>query len=283
MNGFLIIDKPKEVTSHDVVAFARRRLKIKKIGHTGTLDPMATGVLVLGVGVGTRLIEYLVGCDKEYEAEITFGATSDTDDAEGEIISTSNVKPFRREDLEDVLLKFMGEIMQTPPKYSAIKLKGKPAYARMRAGEEVKMSPRKIKIFDIRILKFNYPQAIIKVHCGSGTYIRSLARDLGDELKTGAHLSKLRRTRAGDFGLDQAVTLKSICAEKLLSLETGILFPRLNLTRVEAEKIRVGQKIACRAGEDCDQFLAGFFEDKLLAILEHEKIKRTLKPVKVFV
>lgn len=282
MDGFLIVDKPAGITSHDVVAFARRRLKTKKIGHTGTLDPLATGLLVLGVGLGTRLIEYLVGCDKEYEAEIFFGATSSTCDADGEIKQNLEAQAFTKEELEKVLPKFIGQIFQIPPKHSAIKISGKAAYERARAGESFEMKAREVKIHSIEIVKFAYPNVELKISCGSGTYIRSIARDLGEQLNTGAYLSKLKRTKVGNFGLTKTIPMKSIRPEKLLPLEAGVRFKHLNLTRLEAEKIRVGQKITCREGNGCDNFVAGFFEGHLLAVLEHEKTKNTLKPVKVF-
>lgn len=280
MNGFLVINKPAGITSHDAVAFARRRLKTKKIGHAGTLDPLATGVLVLGIGAGTRLLEYLVGCDKEYEAEITFGARSNTCDADGEITADPKAQEFTRDDLENVLQEFTGKISQLPPQFSAIKVDGKAAYERARAGEKVLLSPRQIKIFSLALRQFSYPKAEIKIHCGSGTYVRALARDLGERLGTGAYLSKLTRTRVGDFQINQALPLKSIRPEKLLPLEEGILFPQISLTRVEAEKISMGQKIPARTSETR---VAGFFEGRLLAILEREEKKHSLKPAKVFV
>ena len=282
MDGFLVIDKPAGITSHDVVAFARRRLKIKKIGHAGTLDPLATGVLVLGVGSGTRLLEYLVGCDKEYEAEVVFGATSDTCDADGEIQRNWEAQIFTKADLEKVLPRFIGKISQVPPQFSAIKVNGKAAYARARAGEGFELQPREIEIYSIELVRFAYPTVELKISCSSGTYIRSIARDLGEQLHTGAYLSKLKRTKVGDFNLNKTIPMKSIRMERLLPLEAGVVFKHLNLTRLEAEKIRVGQKIACREGSSCNDFVAGFFEGYLLAILEHEKNKNTLKPAKVF-
>lgn len=279
MDGFLIVDKPSGVTSHDVVAFARRRLKMRKIGHAGTLDPLATGILVLGIGAGTRLLEYLIGCEKEYEAQLTFGATSETCDADGTILENLNAQSFLQEELQEILPEFIGEIEQVPPQFSAIKINGKPAYARARAGEKIKMKSRKIRIFSNEITNFVYPQVELKISCGSGTYIRSLARDLGERIGGGAYLSKLRRTQVGRFSMNRAIPLKNIHAENLLPLEAGVIFPQLNLTRIEAEKIRIGQKIFARANEK----VAGFSNEKLLAILEIEPQKRLLKPEKVFI
>lgn len=265
-----------------MVDAARRRLGIRKIGHAGTLDPLATGVLVLGVGAGTRLLEYLVGCEKEYQAELTFGATSDSFDADGEVQKTVNAQPFEREKLEQILPEFTGEISQVPPKFSAIKIAGKAAYARARAGEDIQMKPRAVRIFSLELTRFLYPKAELKIHCGSGTFIRSLAHDLGQRLGVGAYLSRLTRSRVGAFQLTQAIAPSSIRPEKVLPLEMGVTFSRLNLTRIEADKIRLGQKIGCRAGEGCGKLVAGFCENIFLAVLEHEPAKRALKPIKVF-
>jgi len=281
LSGFLVVNKPNGVTSHDVVGFARRRLKTKKIGHTGTLDPLATGVLVLGVGNGTRLIEYLVGCDKEYSAEVTFGGTSDTYDAEGLIQPNLQAEPFTKEDLEAALPAFIGQINQMPPVFSAIKINGQSAHRLARAGEAPEMQPRQITIHDIKITKFKYPKAELHVTCGSGTYIRSLAHDLGQTLGTGAYLSKLTRTRAGQFTLADASTFRQIREDKLLPIETGVTsLQRRNLTTLETEKIRMGQKITAR---DCknNDLRAGFCEDRLVAVLACEPDKGLLKPVKV--
>ncbi len=279
MDGFLAINKPKGITSHDAVAFARRRLKIKKIGHAGTLDPMATGVLILGIGSATRLLEYIKDTEKEYEAEITFGGTSTTDDAEGEITPFLNSKSFTREEFEKVLPEFLGEIHQVPPKFSAIKISGQTAYSLARKGKEVKLKPRSVMIHSLTLSNFDYPKAEISVRCGSGTYIRSLARDLGARLEAGAYLSKLTRTRVGNFPINRALPLKSIRSDKILSMESGITLPQINLTRVEASKISNGQKISARTNE---ARVVGIFEGKLLAILVREQEKHSLRPEKVF-
>jgi tRNA pseudouridine55 synthase len=284
LDGFLVVNKPGGLTSHDVVAFARRHLHTRRIGHTGTLDPLATGVLVLGIGQGTKLIEDLVGCEKEYEAELTFGCTSNTYDAEGEILQNESAEPFEVAELEQLLPKFTGEIQQRPPVFSAIKVNGKAAYHRARAGEEFELPARRVQIFRLELTKFAWPKACLRVHCGSGTYIRSLAHDLGQKLGTGALLSRLTRTRVGNFLLNQAVPLRSIRPDKILPLAAGVTLARINLTAVEAKKLKTGQKIPCpgRAGTECEPRVAGFFDDKIIAILEFESAKKTLKPVKVF-
>jgi tRNA pseudouridine55 synthase len=279
MDGFLVINKPQGITSHDAVAFARRRLKIKKIGHAGTLDPMATGVLILGIGSATRLLEYVQNTEKEYEAEVTFGATSNTDDAEGELTSFPNSKNLTREDLEAILPEFLGEVNQIPPQFSAIKIDGQRSYSRARKGEDVKLKPRKVQIQAIKIHRFDFPKTEISIRCGSGTYIRSLARDLGARLEAGAHLSKLARTRVGKFAINHAIPLRSIRSDKMLPIEEGISLPQINLTRNEADKISNGQKISSRTSEP---LVAAFFEDQFLAILSLEEKKHSLKPEKVF-
>lgn len=280
-SGFLIVHKPAGVTSHDVVGFIRRRLKTQKVGHAGTLDPMATGVLVVGVGAGTRLLEYLVGADKEYEAEVTFGGVSDTYDAEGEVTPTPDVLVFDREILAAALPSFRGNISQIPPIYSAIKINGQSAHRLARSGETVEMKARDIVIHDIRLVKYAWPRAELHVHCGSGTYIRSLAHDLGQTLKTGAYLSRLVRTRVGDFYLRDAVTLPDIRADALLPIETAVKdFPHINLTAIEADKICLGQKLPARTHET--EPLAGFFGGRLIAILRRDVEKDLLCPIKVF-
>ncbi|MCF7846285.1 MAG: tRNA pseudouridine(55) synthase TruB [Candidatus Peribacteraceae bacterium] len=279
MDGFLAINKPKGITSHDAVAFARRRLKIRKIGHAGTLDPMATGVLILGIGAATRLLEYVQQSEKEYEAELTFGSTSSTDDADGELTPFPESKKFARPELEKVLPEFIGVIHQIPPQFSAIKIAGQSAHRLARSGQKVKLKSREVEIHEIKIRNFDFPRTEISVRCGSGTYIRSLARDLGARLESGAYLSKLTRTRVGDFTLNRALPLRSIRAEKILPIEAGITFPQIRLTRIEADKVQNGQKIPARTS---DPYVAAFFENHFLAILAREEAKHSLKPEKVF-
>jgi len=279
MDGFLAINKPKGITSHDAVAFARRRLKTQKIGHAGTLDPMATGILILGIGAATRLLEYIQNSEKEYEAEISFGATSNTDDAEGELTPFPDSKKFTRADLEKVLPEFVGTIHQIPPQFSAIKIAGQSAHRLARRGEEVKLKSRGVEIYEIKIRNFDFPKTEISIRCGKGTYIRSLARDLGARLEAGAHLSKLTRTRVGDFTLNRALPLKLIRVEKILPIEVGITLPQISLTRLEADRIQNGQKIPSRTGESR---VAAFFENHFLAILAREESKHSLRPEKVF-
>lgn len=204
----IAVNKPKGPSSFAMVAKARKIYGVKKIGHAGTLDPLASGVLVLAVGrEDTKKISEIVGKEKEYVTEITLGETSTTDDGEGERVVVSNLKP-KISEIKKILKKFTGEIMQVPPIFSAIKVAGKRAYKSARAGEQVELKARPVLIKEIELLEYDYPLLKIRVVCGSGTYIRSLARDIGAELKVGAYMSDLVRTRVGEFRIEETVELK---------------------------------------------------------------------------
>ncbi len=208
MFGFINVNKPSGMTSHDVVSFLRRNLKIKKFGHTGTLDPMANGVLPIAVGDATRLIQYLSD-DKEYVATVKFGISTDTYDKEGEIVSTSD-KIVEQSELEEALNQFRGEILQKPPIYSALKKNGKKLYEYAREGKEVEIEARKVTIEKLDLLSLENNVAKLRVKCSKGTYIRSIAHDLGEVLGCGAHLIGLTRTIAGDFKIENSIELSSI-------------------------------------------------------------------------
>lgn len=205
--GFLNVYKPKGITSHDVVAKLRRVTKVKQIGHTGTLDPFATGVLPVCIGKATRLIEYLED-DKEYLATVQFGKNTDTYDLDGEVTETFD-KQITKADLEGALESFRGEILQLPPIYSAIKVNGKKLYEYARKGEEVKIEPRRVFISKLELVEFDFENRCAKlaVACSKGTYIRSVAYDLGQVLKCGAYLTALERTKAGKFSVEESVEL----------------------------------------------------------------------------
>ena len=208
MFGFINVNKPSGMTSHDVVSFLRRNLKIKKIGHTGTLDPMANGVLPIAVGDATRLIQYLSD-DKEYVATVKFGVSTDTYDKEGEIVSTSD-KIVEQAELDDALNQFRGEILQKPPIYYALKKNGKKLYEYAREGKEVEIEARKVTIEKLDLLSLENNVAKLRVKCSKGTYIRSIAHDLGEVLGCGAHLIGLTRTIAGDFKIENSIELSTI-------------------------------------------------------------------------
>ncbi len=222
MNGILLVDKPAGWTSHDVVAKVRSKLKQAsgekvKVGHTGTLDPMATGLLILVIGRYTKRAAEFSKLDKVYEAEITLGANSSTGDAEGQITPVSDVKPSQ-EAVQKCLESFVGQIEQTPPAYSAIKVGGRKAYELARQGKVVKIEPRLITIYEINDIKYAYPKISFSVLVSSGTYIRSLATDVGKKLGSGAYLSALRRTSVGDYtvpkkALDKTTIFDIIRAE----------------------------------------------------------------------
>lgn len=218
MDGIIVMNKPKDWTSFDVVAKIRNKLQIKKVGHTGTLDPMATGVLVLCLGKATKLAQHITDTDKEYIAEVTFGGTSNTDDAEGEITQNSEAKEKNLEEIKKELKNFEGEIMQLPPDFSAKKIGGKRAYKLAREGKEVKLEPRQIKINEIEILDYNWPVLSLRISCGKGTYIRSIARDLGANLSVGGYLTALQRTKVGQYNLNQAVTIEEADETKVIPL-----------------------------------------------------------------
>jgi tRNA pseudouridine55 synthase len=224
-NGVINVDKPAGITSHDVVARVRRLLPKKtKVGHTGTLDPLATGVLLVAVGSATRLIQFTHGWPKTYETEITLGATSDTDDVTGRITKTPPNLPLSGEEkkfppdkgeVKGVLKKFTGTIQQTPPAYAAIKIKGKKLYEYARAGEQVEIKPRPITIHALELLEYTYPTLQLRVRCSSGTYIRALARDIGETLGCGGYLTTLRRTAIGSFDTLGSIQLNSLTSETL--------------------------------------------------------------------
>ena len=208
-DGFLIIDKPRGVTSHDVVQRVRRAARTRQVGHAGTLDPLATGVLVVCVGQATRLSEYLLGHDKAYRATMCLGVETDTYDADGQITATRAVD-VAQSTVEAALKQFVGDIQQVPPMHSALKQHGQKLYELARAGVEVDRPARPITIHSIELVAFDVPQVVIDVRCSVGTYIRSLAHDLGEVLGTGAHLTALSRTASGPFTLAEATSLDRV-------------------------------------------------------------------------
>jgi tRNA pseudouridine55 synthase len=210
VDGILVINKTTGMTSHDVVAKVRKLLHQKRVGHAGTLDPAASGVLPICVGQGTRVAEYLSESGKAYQAEITFGVVTDTYDVEGTIIRTADTTGLTQEQIEVALAHFLGPQTQMPPLYSAIKIQGQPAYKRLRAGETIELDPRPIEIFQLQILAWLPPRLTLAIECSKGTYIRSLAYDLGERLGCGGYLTSLIRTRSGPFSLTDSITLEQL-------------------------------------------------------------------------
>jgi tRNA pseudouridine55 synthase len=216
-HGYLVIDKPVGWTSHDVVARVRRIVNERRVGHAGTLDPAATGVLPVAVGLATRTIEFLAVADKSYRATIRFGLTTDSADAEGQVLSESDVSDLSLTTIGTAMERFRGQIQQIPPMHSAIKVNGQRLYAMARRGESVTVPARTVMVHTLDIVEWSSPDLTVDIVCSKGTYIRSLARDLGEAVGTGAHLSALRRVRTGPFSLDTARTLD----ELQQSLATG--------------------------------------------------------------
>jgi tRNA pseudouridine55 synthase len=221
MDGYLLIDKPAGWTSHDVVAKVRNNLKKEvghkvKVGHTGTLDPFATGLLVLMIGSYTKRAEEFSKLDKVYEAEIVLGSVSSTGDPEGEITKESDKTPTQEEVIE-TLEKFKGQVEQTPHKFSALKIDGQRAYKLAREGKVVKLEPRKVTIYSIEDIEYKYPTLKFSTRVSSGTYIRSLAEDIGKDLSTGAYLSALRRTEVNKFNIRDSLNLKDLDGKSISS------------------------------------------------------------------
>jgi tRNA pseudouridine55 synthase len=210
IDGVLLVDKDQDMTSHDVVAVARRSLKTKKIGHCGTLDPMATGLLILVIGKATKLSELLMSEDKEYTGALTLGQTTSTQDAEGEVLEEKEVPNFSEAQIREVFAKFQGDFYQTPPMVSAIKMDGVPLYKLARQGKEVVREPRFVHVYSHRIDKIELPRVEFTVRCTKGFYVRTYAHEIGQELGCGAHLSQLRRTQSGRFNLDRSVTFNEL-------------------------------------------------------------------------
>lgn len=285
MFGFLNVYKPTDKTSHDVVAILRRVTKVKQIGHTGTLDPFAEGVLPICIGKATRLIEYL-NDEKAYIGTVQFGSSTTTYDTEGEVVKTSD-KIVTQEDLEENLKFFRGEIEQLPPIYSAIKVNGKKLYEYARAGQEVKIEPRKVTIFELELVNFNQAaqQAEIKIVCSKGTYIRSIANDLGEKLGAFGHLIKLVRIKAGDFFVENSIKLEDlnspeIVLNKLIYPTEKLNFAAYNLNEEEKKKISNGNAITPKQPFEIDEFVTLMDNEKLAAIAKFDS--RFLKCEKVF-
>lgn len=210
MDGILVINKPQGATSHDIVELIRKKFSIKKVGHAGTLDPMATGVLVILIGGYTKSSQSFLNEDKEYEGTLTLGAASDTQDAWGVITPSGRTVNSDRAEIEKAFNKFVGEIEQRPPMYSAVKYNGKKLYELARKGISVEVRPRKVIIKRLEITGISLPQVSFGVTCSKGTYVRRLAADIGDRLGCGAYLSRLSRTRSGRFAIDQAISVDEL-------------------------------------------------------------------------
>lgn len=286
IDGFLVVDKAPGMTSHDVVAIGRRALNTRKVGHAGTLDPMATGVLVLGFNNGTRLLQYITDGDKSYTATIVLGASTTTDDHEGEIVSTTDAAAVSEDEIKAILASMVGEIMQRPTNVSAIKIDGKKAYDRARSGEEFELPARKVTISQLEILKIRHHSATtevdVAVTCSAGTYIRAIARDLGAALGVGGHLNVLRRTRVAGFTLDNSVSIDSLKSGAITTLDLADVaratFSVRELELDEVKELSFGRPLTPNQGEQIFAALAP--DNRLIALLKNSLDKA--KPVAVF-
>ncbi len=286
--GLVLIDKPTGWTSHDVVAKVRKVVGTKKVGHAGTLDPLATGLLVLGIESGTKLLTFLVGADKTYEAVIRLGQQTISDDSESAIISTASpdeIAELSDEDIAREIAKLTGIIMQTPSSVSSIKVAGKRAYDLVRAGEEVELKAREVKIFSFEMLSVTrvsgFMDVKVRVECSSGTYIRALARDLGNLLGVGGHITALRRTKVGHFDVTEANSIEELGELRLTELATAArqLFPVIELSESEVTDLIHGKRISGKS--EVAGLAAGLSASgKLVAVLE--SVKTDLKSVVVF-
>ena len=274
MDGFLLVDKASGMTSHDVVAKVRKKLDTKKVGHAGTLDPMATGVLVLGVGIATRLLPYITDGKKAYLATISLGTATHSDDKEGDITFTADKSVLTNisdKEITDELGKFVGTTKQRPSSVSAIKIDGKTAHARVRAGESVEIAERDVVIDEIKIINIQRPsdqiEVEISVTCSAGTYIRAIARDLGERFKVGGHLIKLRRNLVSPFALDQC---KSIEEAALIPISEVIekIFPIRKLDLSQSREISFGRVI--EQNPQPGVFAAIDNQDDFVALLENK-------------
>lgn len=288
MEGFFNIDKPTGISSHDVVNRLRRLTGIRRIGHAGTLDPLATGVMLLGVGRGTRLIEYLVGQPKWYRATIRLGQETDSYDADGAVVAERPFSHITLPQIEAALAQFVGDLEQLPPMYSAIKKDGQPLYKLARQGIEIERKPRAVTIFEASLIDWSPPLLTVDVHCSSGTYIRSLAFDMGRVLECGGHIAALRRTAVGEFSIAVAVALDALTSENsddyCLPLETAVRhLPRVELPLAQAQDLLNG-RFAPREDDLPNGTVAALFSNNqfwgiITAQQQRWKAKKMLPPV----
>ena len=285
-DGFLVVDKAGGMTSHDVVAVGRKALGTRKVGHAGTLDPMATGVLVLGFGNGTRLLQYITDGDKSYVATIVLGASTVTDDKEGEVIATTHAADVVDGEIAQVLKTMVGTIAQRPSSVSAVKVDGERAYDRVRAGEKFELDSRQITISQLDILAIRHLAATtevdIEVTCSAGTFIRAIARDLGEALKVGGHLSALRRTRVAGFSEKVAVSFQDLKDQKFTPLKLAdvarVTFSVRELTLEEVTELSFGRPLSENGTTSITAAMSP--DNRLIALLKDDGIHA--KPIAVF-
>jgi tRNA pseudouridine55 synthase len=277
ISGVLVVDKPVGMTSHDVVQAIRTGTGLRRAGHTGTLDPRASGVLVILVGPAVRLSEFVSASDKRYQAIIRLGSTTDTFDADGKLTQSNQPVNVTEEQFEKALSNFIGEIEQTPPPYSAVKVQGRKAYELARKGEEVDLAPRKITVHHLEILEWAPPEAVIDVHCSSGTYVRSLANDLGAVLGCGAYLVGLRRTKSGRFSLREATPLRKLQEAfhagnwyqyLIPAAEALAEWPAIELNPDDVENVRHGHRVRAASGSQAGMVRGVSTQGELVALMD---------------
>jgi tRNA pseudouridine55 synthase len=271
MSGIVVIDKPQGITSHDVVAAVRKKLGTRKVGHAGTLDPMATGVLVIGVNQATRLLDFIVAGIKEYEATVRLGQSTVSDDADGEVVASSDASHLTDAEILAAFSPFQGKISQLPSKVSAKKIDGKRAHELVREGVEFELKPKDVEIFELEVKEFSRNAAFvdvkIRVKCSAGTYIRSIARDAGENLKVGGHLIALRRSLVAPFDLSLAQNLESDLVLTSMYAATTAVLPTFEVTRSVALEITFGKPLASDL-VTASGISAITFKNRVMAIVE---------------
>lgn len=308
MNGILLVDKAADMTSHDVVAYIRKHFQIKKVGHAGTLDPFATGLLILCLGQATKIAQYLVDCDKEYLAVLKLGETTDTQDCTGQVLEGRDIPALKKEDISKTFEQFVGEISQIPPMFSAKKVQGKRLYELARAGKTVERKARNVTIHELEFLEMSLPYLRFRVLCSKGTYIRTLAHDIGEVLGCGAHLTELRRTRIGQFALSEAYSLEQLTLiakqqdkeHYLLPMDEALSFlPAVTIPEPALIRLVKGTKISLSPSEietlsiesHQNQIIRVYSASETFVALVHAttvadhngEIRWLFQPVKVFV
>tara|TARA_A100001037_G_C15153961_1_gene642162 strand:- start:15079 stop:15978 length:900 start_codon:yes stop_codon:yes gene_type:complete len=296
-DGFLNIYKPSGITSMDVIRNIKTCIGPVKAGHCGTLDPLAEGVLPIALGRASRLVEYVLHESKVYWARIQLGQTTDTFDAEGNILNSNPTTHIQQTTINDILPRYIGNINQTPPLYSALKKDGKPLYKYARSGHDISVPQRMVSIFDITFLQYEEPYLDIRIHCGAGTYIRSLANDIGQSLKCGAHLNKLIREESGGFEFNNAIPLSNLITsihdnpsalqDLLIALDEPIKYmPKLAVSHNTASKLRNGKQIPCTpfSGNYTTSTTYRAYDPNghFLAVVSYQPSKPSWKPLKVF-
>jgi len=291
IDGFLVIDKPRGLTSHDVVQRVRRIAKQRRVGHLGTLDPLATGVLPIALGEATKLSQLLTHGAKSYRGKLQLGVETTTYDREGEVVATRAGPWPARAVVEKALGAFEGEIEQVPPPYSAVKQAGQAAYRRARRGEEVRLEPRRVSISRVELVAFEPPFVSIEVDCSAGTYLRSMAHDLGAALGTGAHLYELVRTRSGPFTLDQAISLEALeelgpaAEERVIPMLAATGLPTFEVDARVARRMRHGVQLGRHElrGAPAEGVLQLSHAGKLVALVQAHRGIPELRTLRVFV